>query len=345
MSAVAADPDELIKQGNALRRKGDDAAALEKFQQAYDADPRSRPRAIAQVGLAEQALGRWVRAYEHLIQALASKDDPWIAKNLATLEEALKTSGDHVGQLEILGGTPGAEVRINGALIGRLPLSKPLALPIGTATIALAARGYVSLERATSIRAGQIARESFDALAAAETRAQIAEGSGTSVPKAVPPTGEPSPVGSGESAAAGRSSGADDAGGSRPSPLRLSAKWVAGGLAVIGFAGGTIAYLAHNDASDEFRQKCYEDPTGGVHSNDASMNASHCLDLQKTWNSTYRWTIAGVAAGAAFAITGIALWLTEPATPATNNSRVARFACAPGLTGAGGPMFGCAHRF
>jgi len=194
VTAVALDADDLIKQGNALRRKGDDAAALEKFQQAYEVDKRAR--SLAQVALAEQALGRWVRAYEHLIQALADKGDPWIAKNQAPLEESLKTSGEHVGQLEILGGTPGAEVRINGALMGRLPLPKPLALPIGTTTIGLTARGYVPIERATSIRAGQIARESFDALvAAAEPRAQVAEGRGASVPRAVPPGNDASPGG------------------------------------------------------------------------------------------------------------------------------------------------------
>src|SRR5689334_23114675 len=100
-AGAAQDADELIKQGNVLRRKGDDTAALEKFEQAYELD--KRPRSLAQMGLAEQALGRWVRAYEHLTQALADKGDPWIAKNLAPLGEALKTASEHVGQLEILG--------------------------------------------------------------------------------------------------------------------------------------------------------------------------------------------------------------------------------------------------
>ena len=48
----------LIKQGVELRAKGKDAEALVLFQKAYAATPS--PRALAQIALAEQALGRWI---------------------------------------------------------------------------------------------------------------------------------------------------------------------------------------------------------------------------------------------------------------------------------------------
>ena len=110
---------------------------------------------------------------------------------------------------------------------------------------------------------------------------------------------------------------------------------------MLGFAGGTIAYLRHQDASDEFGQKCFQDSTG-VHSSDASTTASHCHDLQNAWNSNYRLAIVGVVAGAVFAAAGVVLWLTEPAR---NDGRVARFGCAPGAIGAEGFMLGCARSF
>src|SRR5947209_3601580 len=78
--------DAAIRRGVDLRKQGRDMDALEEFRKAYAA-ARS-PRALAQIALAEQALGRWVDAESDLDQALASKSDPWIRKNVATLNGA-----------------------------------------------------------------------------------------------------------------------------------------------------------------------------------------------------------------------------------------------------------------
>ena len=112
-AAAATDADKLIREGVDLRRGGDDVGALQKFQRAFEVAPS--PRATAQMGLAEQALGRWVTAYEHLHRALDATNDAWIKKSRPALEEALNHVNDHVGQVEILGGSPGAEVRIEFA--------------------------------------------------------------------------------------------------------------------------------------------------------------------------------------------------------------------------------------
>lgn len=341
--AAALDPDELVKQGLALRRKGDDAAALQKFEQAYEA--HKSPRTLAQVALAEQALGRWAHSYDHLTEALGEKNDHWIATHKSPLEDALIAVRDHVGKLEILGGSPGAEVRINGAVVGNLPLFKPLTLPTGSAAIEITAPRFMPIQRATTIRAGQTTRESFDAFAATperqvpppEARAQpasIAEGSASDAkPIATPQDSRP------QSAASDRSDGAT---GHQPSTLRLSTKWVAGGLAVLGLAGGTIAYLRHKNASDEFGQMCYEDPSTGVHPIAPPTSEAHCRDLQSTWSSDYRLAVVGLAAGAALAAAGIVLWLTEP-NPSEGSA--AAFGCAPGVLGPGRFDVGCALRF
>ena len=72
--AWAADADELIRQGVERRRHGDDVGALDLFEQAYSKG--HGPRALAQVALAEQALGKWVVASEHIREALAIQRDP-----------------------------------------------------------------------------------------------------------------------------------------------------------------------------------------------------------------------------------------------------------------------------
>src|SRR4051812_36411583 len=87
-SAHGADPEALIREGLELRRAGHDQEALSLFQRAVQA--RRTPRALAQLGLCQQALGLWPGAERHLEEALAGEgDDAWKAKNAKALREAL----------------------------------------------------------------------------------------------------------------------------------------------------------------------------------------------------------------------------------------------------------------
>src|SRR5262245_14916190 len=70
--------DDSIARGVALRRQGRNAEALAEFQKAYARDPS--PRALAQIALAQQALGNWVVAETGLVDALAARNDPWIQR-------------------------------------------------------------------------------------------------------------------------------------------------------------------------------------------------------------------------------------------------------------------------
>jgi Flp pilus assembly protein TadD len=54
--AQPSDPDALDQHGIALRRQRRDAEALEEFRRSYALRPT--PRTLAQIGFAEQALGR-----------------------------------------------------------------------------------------------------------------------------------------------------------------------------------------------------------------------------------------------------------------------------------------------
>jgi len=55
-AAQGTDPaDAAIRRGVDLRRQGQDDQALQEFKKAYELSPS--PRALAQIGLAEQALG------------------------------------------------------------------------------------------------------------------------------------------------------------------------------------------------------------------------------------------------------------------------------------------------
>lgn len=146
----------LLAEGIALRRAGDDRGALELFQKAWQ---RSRsPRALAQMALAEQALGRWVDAYGHLQQVLANDSDPWIAEYRDVLALAVADVERQLGALEVWCNVDGASVYLDGHRLGRTPLTKPLKLVAGKSVIGVSAPGHFEVTRLVNVDPGDLAR-------------------------------------------------------------------------------------------------------------------------------------------------------------------------------------------
>src|SRR5580704_11727693 len=85
--AQPSDPEPLVKEGIELRRLHRDADALEAFRRAFALAPA--PRTLAQIALAEQALGRFVDAEADLQRAISSGEDPWIRRSARALEVGL----------------------------------------------------------------------------------------------------------------------------------------------------------------------------------------------------------------------------------------------------------------
>jgi len=158
-ASAATEADAAIKHGVELRRRGDDLRALEEFQRAQSLQRSAR--ALAQIGFAEQALGRWREAEEHLGLALADMADPWIRRHREVIEHSRAVVAGHLGSLEVLGDPDGAELRIDGWPVGRLPLGRPVRVAAGRIGIELAADGYLAATRPVTITAGQLARETI----------------------------------------------------------------------------------------------------------------------------------------------------------------------------------------
>lgn len=155
--ARAEDDEELIRQGIEQRRVGQDLRALELFRRAVAI--KRTPRGIGQIALAEQALGLWVKAEQDMKAALAQPNDPWIKSHRKTLDSALAIIEEHLGTLEIWGEPANAEVRAEDQVLGRLPDTGGLRVPVGPLNVSVRAPGYVSWSRPFDIKRSEFVKE------------------------------------------------------------------------------------------------------------------------------------------------------------------------------------------
>jgi hypothetical protein len=161
----SSDADALIEKGIQLREKGHDDQALVEFRHAYALAPS--PRARAQMGLAEQAVGSWVLAEQHLSEALAATADPWISSRRAVLTTAAAAIAHHLGTLVVTGPPqPNARVLLDGVDVGALPLAHPMRLETGSRLLEVRAPGFYPVVRTLDIQGGATARENVSLVAA-----------------------------------------------------------------------------------------------------------------------------------------------------------------------------------
>jgi hypothetical protein len=99
------------------------------------------PKALAQIGLCEQSLHRWIDSEGHLAEALRDKDHPWINDNRLHLENAANDVANHIGSLMLKGGVPGAAVYVGDSNKGTLPLPAPLRIDKEQVDIQIVAPG------------------------------------------------------------------------------------------------------------------------------------------------------------------------------------------------------------
>ncbi len=269
---TSAEVDALLARGVELREQQRDSDALALFEKAYQLSKSAR--ALAQVAFAEQALGRWVAAEKHLSEALVGAPDGWIVSRKDVLAKALASIRTHVGDLEISCELPGAEVKIDGQIVGQTPIALPLRVQAGTSVVLeVSAPGYWPSTRMVVVSPTAPTREVVNL-----ARRDVA---------AVAP--EPARPGIAVTAAS-------PARGSRLSPLF----WVGSGLVVVGGAGAIVGTIANSKAVDQ------ADKTPSCHLIKPSQYAASCPDYQTP--RTIGWVSAGVgAAGAALAILSVLL--------------------------------------
>lgn len=258
MQARAEDADELVKRGIELRRQSKDADALAEFKKAWAIE--KAPRIEAQVALAEQALGLWVNAEEHLLEALThTKDDPWMRRNRATLTSALAVIQRHLGTLDIWGTPAGAAIFVNEKLIGTLPLEHALRTSDDAVILRVRADGFLEWTRTVRVDPGQSVRQHVDLIPAAPTAARppppVAAGRDTDRTRSVQPPISPTQETKAISPVAGTPAGSSPAPGATVQSSRRGLRpyaWAAGAGAILGVGLGVAESFVANSKRNQF---------------------------------------------------------------------------------------------
>jgi hypothetical protein len=293
----------LIRRGLDLRQKGQDEAALKEFRRAYEMSTTGR--ALAQIALAEQALGRWLEAETHLTEALTHTQEGWITRNRKHLDQALNDIQGHLGSLELPGNAKTGTVKVDGVQMATLPLTSPLRVPAGSIALEVQAPGYVPIFRNVVVPARGLARERlvFVAVAAAKPVAPGKRPAGsvtTEEEKPLAPTSAPT-----SNWGPGRTVG------------------VILGVAALGALGtGVTFHIDH-----ESRAKSYKD-----HGCESDLPPADCQSRYNSTHSAGYIAIAGYAGAAVLGGVAIYLLASGPNTPARDveTARAGlRFQCSP----------------
>lgn len=149
--AAKAKAAELKKQGDALMDALKYLDALNAYDQAYalSHDPAIRYNR----GRAYQALGRFPEALEEL-EAFQAEGSAELKAKVPKLVELIADVRLHIAKLELKCNVDGARVLVRDKVVGTTPITQPLALSVGPATLEITVEGYFPFKQSLTLPAG-----------------------------------------------------------------------------------------------------------------------------------------------------------------------------------------------
>lgn len=273
---IGSEVDDLVDRGIALRRAGDDMRALVLFQRAEKLQPSST-RVRVHLAAVHQALGQWEEADRYLALALANPNDPYVQKHQAMLASARRTIDGHLGSLDVIGAPRGAQIWLNGRLLGTLPLSGPVRVAAGIYTLEARLAGHYPVTRSVALAGGALVREQI--VLAPEIRERPAPGLAH--------------AGAGDGDAKAR-----------------WLPWTFAGLAGGAGAGALVALALRERHVERFNDDSRCLPIDGTPRGEA------CSSEREAGDRAERWMWIGTAAAGAFAAaSAVSFWLIGTAGP------------------------------
>jgi hypothetical protein len=276
----------LIQRGIELRRNSADEAALTVFLEAEAQDPTS-VRVLLHVVTAAQGAGKWLMADSYMRKVSALSDDPYYRRHADAIEVVRRAIAARIGTFQVDGGPDGATVRLDGQLVGTMPMAQPTSIEAGAYLMEVHKPGFYRLRRNVVISGGVLTREPVS-LNKAEVRSDLGAGSGTGA------------VGSGSEAAENRAWWAAPAVG-----------WT---LVGAGVASGIVSGVAF--ATRESRASTWNDESKCV-PNDGTTRSAACSSYKDDAETAQTIGIVAGIAGVALGGLGLTQLILSDSSPST----------------------------
>jgi len=220
-----------IQQGIALRRAGNDEAALALFMDLEQTKPDS-VRVLLHITTAAQATGRWMMAYTYLQKAYVHKSEPYFVRYRNAIKSIDEATAQHIGQFRAVGDPVGAEIRLNGELVGALPMAAAKPLEVGQYVLEVTKAGFYPLRRTVSVAPGSALTQETVELRAGTPSTNTFDANSTNA---------------GSASGAGQHSAEH-----RPWWHARWLTWTLGGATVASATAATIALVYRNNRADQW---------------------------------------------------------------------------------------------
>lgn len=306
---------ELEKEAEDAYTRGRYDIAVKQYRAAWQLEKSYRY--ICGIGRTQFVTGGFRDAAESLsiCRRMLPKEESAGLRKL--FEDDLKSARAQVGEITVDVNVPGAEVLVDGKLVGKLPRRDPIFVGPGQHGVEVRAPGYEPAATITMVRAGDSTRMAMPLYPEDPGEAQVAPAPPEQVaprPKAAAdarvPASSPVPAGvvrRSPEAPPASSGQADEA----KKPARTAMLLTGFGLGVVGVAAGVGGFMAANDAREDAEAKSqalYEKESD--HPCVGSNNYVACQEMRSARTMATALTVVGVA-GIAVAAAGGALTVYE----------------------------------
>jgi len=354
---VRAQSDDAKKQAQALQvegvrllQKGDNRAALAKFNEAFALV--QSPKIMFNMGKAYRALGNDVealRAFDIFLD-----EAPYAPKaSRAEAEREVQALRPKLSYIEVETEDTGSTVRIDGRDLGKAPLSRPVVVAPGSHEVKLEKTGMVAETRSVAPIAGQKLRVVVKLSPVPPPEPQIkAEKPPVVVTR--PPSDDAVPVRRRRA-----STDTDKPDSTEPierppghidappvevppsgRPWQYTAAWVSVGIGALALAGGITAQVMWSQKNNQFNSvKDPMDPNRFLCTTSAppDYGGGPCLGLHQDANLRLTLAIAGYATAGAAAVGALIFYLTAPSSTerrASSGNSVS-LGCVPAASASG----------
>lgn len=144
--------EEHFQQGVALHDEGDYRAALIEFTQAYSLAPTYH--LLYNLGQESTALKEYVEAHRYFVQYLADGGDQIDEARRTDVERKIVQLKKYLATIKLNVGITGAEVAIDGIVVGVSPLESAVDVSLGRRKIVVTREGYARWERTIDVAGG-----------------------------------------------------------------------------------------------------------------------------------------------------------------------------------------------